>query len=216
MRTIFYVDGFNFYYGIRNITKQQPKWLCAYWINIVKFFSYFLDDKDNLVKVKYFTASPLSSSKNSRQSALFKANNILSQEKFEIIRGKYIEKDILCRSCNTHFSKPEEKRTDVNIATHLIGDCALGKVDKIVLVTADSDLIPPIEFIKENYKNIKIKIYFPPNNFSYDLARVNPSRKVVLLKNNFDKFKKSHMQKKVTKLDNSDFAIIPDKWKVNN
>ncbi|MGB0948825.1 MAG: hypothetical protein ACPGU0_01800, partial [Marinirhabdus sp.] len=57
-------------------------------------------------------------------------------DKFQIIRGKYIERNIHCRNCGIHFSKPEEKRTDVNIATHLIGDCSLDMVDKIVLVTA--------------------------------------------------------------------------------
>ncbi|MGB0880449.1 MAG: hypothetical protein ACPGTO_07775, partial [Polaribacter sp.] len=73
-------------------------------------FSQFLSLDDELIKIKYFTASPLNSGKNSRQSALFKANDLINNKKFEIVRGKYIEKDIICRNCNTHFSKPEEKR----------------------------------------------------------------------------------------------------------
>lgn len=212
MRTIFYVDGFNFYYGLRKQTQTFPIWRTAYWIDFVALFNQFLSNDDQLIKVKYFTASPLSAGKNSRQSALFKANDLINGNKFEIIRGKYIEKDILCRACGAHFTKPEEKRTDVNIATHLIGDCSLNLVDKIILVTADSDLIPPIDFIKSNFPNIRIKIYFPPTNFSNDLASVNPNKKVVLLKDNLKKFQNAHMPDTVLKNDGSDSAIIPANW----
>lgn len=212
MRTIFYVDGFNFYYGIKNQKKLDPKWKAAYWIDIVGLFKQFLGPDDQFLKVKYFTASPLSSGKNSRQSALFKANNILNGHEFEIIRGKYVDRDILCQSCGTHFTKPEEKRTDVNIATHLIGDCALDLVDKIVLVSADSDLIPPLEFIIRNYPKKKIKVYFPPSSFSSDLARANPTKRVVLLKDNFSKFQNAYMDPTVVKSDGSDSAIIPAPW----
>lgn len=211
-RTIFYVDGFNFYYGLKNQKNSDPKWRNAYWIDFVSFFKQFLGPDDVLEKVKYFTATPLSRGKNSRQSALFKANIFINNNTFEIIRGKYIEKDIICNACSAHFTKPEEKRTDVNIATQLLGDCALGKVDKIVLVTADSDLIPPIEFIKEHYPNIKIKIYFPPTKFSTDLAHVNPGKKVTLLKNNYGKFLNAKMNNTVVKKDGTDSALIPAKW----
>ncbi len=212
MRTIFYVDGFNFYYGLKNQTRLNPVWRSGYWIDFVALFNQFLGNDDTLEKVKYFTASPLSSGKNSRQSALFKANDLINGDRFKIIRGKYIEKDILCANCGTHFTKPEEKRTDVNIATHLIGDCALGIVDKIVLVTADSDLVPPIEFIKANFPQIKIKVYFPPTNFSNDLAHVNPNKRVVLLKDNLKKFQNAHMDNTVYKSDGSDSALIPANW----
>ncbi len=192
---------------------MNPKWRQCYWIDFVALFKQFLGPDDEFVKVKYFTASPLSSGKNSRQSALFKANDLINGNSFQIIRGKYIEKDIQCYNCNTHFTKPEEKRTDVNIATHLLGDCALDVVDKIILVTADSDLIPPIEFIKQNFKNKKIKIYFPPSSFSNDLAHANPNKRVVLLRDNFKKFENSFMPDTVVKSDGSDTAIIPALWK---
>jgi len=211
-RVIFYVDGFNFYYGLKSQVKINPEWRKGYWIDIVKLFEQFLSDNDTLVKVKYFTAAPLSIGKRSRQSALFKANDLLNGDKFEIIRGKYINKDMFCPNCKTHFSKPEEKRTDVNLAVHLIGDCALDNVDKIVLVTADSDLVPPLEFIKNNYPNILLKVYFPPSNYSSDLKNTSPRRKVILLKNNLRKFENAQMDHKISKKDNSDSATIPDKW----
>jgi len=147
-----------------------------------------------------------------RQSALFKANNIINGDYLEIIRGKYVDRDLLCGNCNTHFTKPEEKRTDVNIATHMVGDCALDTVDKMVLVSADSDLVPPLDFIKKNYPDKKVKVYFPPTNFSNDLARTNPNKRVILLQDNFRKFQEAAMPHTVLKPDGSDSAIIPAQW----
>lgn len=212
MRTIFYVDGFNFYYGLKNQMKANPTWRQAYWIDLVKFFEQFLSPNDELIKVKYFTAAPLSVGKRSRQSAFFKANDLINGDRFEIIRGKYIDKDIKCKNCHTHFSKPEEKRTDVNLAVHLIGDCALNKVDKLVLVTADSDLVPPLEFIKLNYPNKALRIYFPPSNFSSDLKNISHRKKVTLLKDNLRKFQNAQMDHIVLKSDGTDSASIPQKW----
>ena len=49
------------------------------------------------------------------------------------------------------------------------GDCVLDATDTIVLVSADSDLVPPWEFIQRQYPEKRIKVYFPPSNFSCDL-----------------------------------------------
>jgi uncharacterized LabA/DUF88 family protein len=212
MRTIFYVDGFNFYYGLKKQITIDNKWRESYWVDLVKLFEQFLGPEDDLIKVKYFTAQPLNVGKKSRQSALFKANDLINGERFEIIRGKYIKKDILCYNCDTHFSKPEEKRTDVNIAVHLLGDCALDKVDKLVLVTADSNLVPPLEFIQKNFKDKVARVYFPPSNFSNDLKRTSPRGKVTLLKDNFRKFENAKMENIVYKADGKDSASIPAKW----
>ena len=212
MRTIFYVDGFNFYYGLKKQIAKESKWTESYWVDLVKLFEQFLGPDDELVKVKYFTAPPLNIGKKSRQSALFKANDLINGDRFEIIRGKYIKKDILCYNCETHFSRPEEKRTDVNLAVHLLGDCSLDEVDKLVLVTADSDLVPPLEFIQKNFKNKVARVYFPPSNFSNDLKDISPRRKVTLLGDNFRKFKNARMPNIVNKKDGTDSATIPDKW----
>lgn len=49
LRTIVYVDGFNFYYGA---VKGTP-WK---WLDPVALFSKVLSPRNRLVKVKYFTA----------------------------------------------------------------------------------------------------------------------------------------------------------------
>ena len=185
-RVTFYVDGFNFYFGLKRTKKSEPEWKRYYWINIVKLFESFLGEGQILEKVIYFTASPLSPQKNSRQSAFLNANKLLNGERFEIVRGKYLEKHIICPYCKGDIARPEEKKTDVNISVRMIADCVLDKTDTIALVSADSDLVPPVEFIQKHYPQKVIKIYFPPSNYSSDLKDNllhHRSKPVLLLKN---------------------------------
>ena len=86
-RVTFYIDGFNFYFGLKRTKRIDPAWRKFYWIDIVKLCESFLGEGQILERVIYFTASPLSPQKNSRQSALLNANKLLNGEKFEIVRS---------------------------------------------------------------------------------------------------------------------------------
>src|SRR6185436_4318961 len=197
IRTTFYIDGFNFYHGLRSArSKIKPAWKDYYWIDLVKFCNQFLSDKHELVKVKYFTASPLDEEKEKRQSAFFKANKYLNNDKIEIIKGKYYTKPIRCqRECKETFKIHEEKRTDVNISVEMLGDCAFDKTDLLVLITADSDLVPPVEYIIKNFPAKRVKIFFPPCRKSTDLMKLVD--KVVFLDSNELKFRKARMENEV-------------------
>ena len=35
-RVTFYIDGFNFYYGLRRTKRNEPQWADYYWIDMVK------------------------------------------------------------------------------------------------------------------------------------------------------------------------------------
>lgn len=76
-RVTFYIDGFNFYYGLRRMMNIDKNWRRFYWIDIVRLFEQFLGPDQLLNKVVYFTASPLDPEKNSRQSAFLNANTLL-------------------------------------------------------------------------------------------------------------------------------------------
>lgn len=95
----------------------------------------------------------------------------------------------------------------------MIGDCVMDKTDVIVLVSADSDLIPPIEFIQKNYKGKKIRVYFPPSNYSNDIKDnlIHHKSSPVLLKFNKPKFTLSIMNDTVT-VGNKTYRIPPC-WK---
>ncbi len=212
-RVTFYIDGFNFYFGLRRSKKTDNDWKRYYWIDIVKLFESFLGEGQQLEKVVYFTASPLSQKKNSRQSAFLNANKLLNGDRFEIVRGKYLEKQITCPYCNASITRPEEKKTDVNISIRMIADCVLNNTDTIALVSADSDLVPPLEFIQKQYPEKAIKVYFPPSNYSCDLKdnlHHHRSKPVLLMKNK-RRFEAARMPETVDK-DGKQYSI-PEKWK---
>lgn len=212
-RVTFYVDGFNFYYGLKRMKHVDPKWHSYYWIDVVKLFEQFLGADQELAKVIYFTASPLDPDKSSRQSAFLNANALLHPDKFEVVRGKYINKTITCPFCKTSISRPEEKKTDVNLSVRMMGDCFKNATDIVVLVSADTDLIPPIDFILKNFTDKKVKVYFPPSNNSFDINGFMHAHKssVIKLENNAVKFANAIMPETVT--DGVKTYTIPENWK---
>lgn len=69
-RVIVYIDGFNFYYGLRS----DCRWKKYYWLDFVKLFEMFMKPNQELVSVKYFSARVKDPDKSIRQGALFQAN----------------------------------------------------------------------------------------------------------------------------------------------
>ena len=94
----------------------------------------------------------------------------------------------------------------------MIGDCVLDKTDCIVLVSADSDLVPPLEFIQQHYPEKRIKVYFPPSNYSNDLKDnlIHHSSKPVLMYKNEHRFHDAIMPDIVTNGVTS--YTKPEKW----
>lgn len=193
----FYVGGFNFYYGLKQMKQIDVNWQRYYWIDVVKLFEQFLGLEQELNKVIYFTASPLDPDKNSRQSAFLNANAILNPNRFEVVRGKYINKTIKCPHCHLAINRPEEKKTDVNLSVRMIEDCVKDKTDVVVLVSADTDLIPPIDFILNNFPTKRVKVYFPPANHSFDI-------------NGYIRAHKSHVVRLDANIRKFDNAVMPD------
>lgn len=88
----------------------------------------------------------------------------------------------------------------------------LTKQDTVALVSADSDLVPPLEFIQTHYPQKYIKVYFPPSNYSYDLKdnMLHHRGKPVLLLRNQKRFEDAVMPDIVTNGIKS--FTIPEKW----
>lgn len=159
-RCTVYVDAFNWYFGV---FQHRPAWK---WLNLQSYFEALRLD-ENVVAVKFFTAlvEPQKhvSEKRDRQKRYFKALGTLP--KVQLIPGKYQERTVTCRarecSRRLEYRVPEEKKTDVNIAVHLIEDALRDRTDSMVIVSADSDLEPAVEWVRKNYPRIKITVYVP-------------------------------------------------------
>ncbi|MFT7592300.1 MAG: hypothetical protein ACI9UJ_002232 [bacterium] len=63
--------------------------------------------------------------------------------------------------------------TDVNIATELIVDAYQDFYDVAFLVSGDSDLVPPIRAIHDNFKHKWVFVAFPPKRSNNSVSIVS-------------------------------------------
>ena len=138
-RVIVYIDGFNFFYGLRS----ERRWKRYYWLDVVKLFEMFMRPNQELVAVKCFSARPDNPEKNARQYAFFQANK--ENPKFQLILGKFLSKEITCRKCGNIIHTFEEKETDSRVVTQILTDVFEKKCDISIVVSADIDMIPAVE-----------------------------------------------------------------------
>jgi uncharacterized LabA/DUF88 family protein len=62
--------------------------------------------------------------------------------------------------------------TDVNIATEMLSDAFEDQFDVALLISADSDLVGPVEKIRRLFPNKRIVVVFPPARHSNALKNV--------------------------------------------
>lgn len=203
-RVIIYVDGFNFYYGLR----KNRSWRRYYWLDMVRFFEKFMKPDQELICVKYFSSRPDNNDKALRQNAFFQANK--ENPKFQLILGKYLRKNIVCYNCGYMIQTYEEKESDVRIATQIVNDANNHNCDVAIVVSADSDMIPAIELAL--VAGTRVFVYFPPFHHSNSLSNISTSR-VIYLEKYESRFRQCVLPDLVH-LTASDFDLkIPDKWK---
>ena len=168
-RVIAYIDGFNLYYGLR-----EKGWRRYYWLNLWQLVNSLLAPYQVCVCVKYFTAlirdPGVDPDKAKRQRTYIEALRTLPQ--VQIFYGHYLSKPMQCRNCHAQWMCQEEKKTDVNIATEMLTDAFAGACDTQLLISADSDLVPPVEKILAMFPKSRIIVAFPPARSSGDLCRL--------------------------------------------
>jgi len=202
-KVIVYIDGFNFYYGL----KHSMEWRRFYWLDIVSLFEKFMRDNQELVAVKYFSARPTNLEKSANQNAFFQAN--LQNPKFRLLLGKYLKKEITCFKCGNIIHTYEEKETDVRVATQIVSDAYEQEYDVAIVVSADSDMVPAIELAKKIGK--KVYIYFPPNQHSNNLSTAG-SASPIYMRRYESRFRQCILPDTI-QLPDGFILEIPPKWK---
>lgn len=72
--------------------------------------------------------------------------------------------------------KSEEKRSDVNLATHLLLDCFNNDFDQAVVFSNDSDLVEPIKVVTQHFhKQIKVINPQRSSKIAWELKQVATS-----------------------------------------
>lgn len=117
-------------------------------------------------KVKYFTAL-IDGPSQQKQKIYLEA--LSSLPSIEVIMGNFKRKTVECGNTNCpgnlrtnrRFQTYEEKRTDVNLALHMLDDAHQGRCMRFILISGDSDLVPAIELVSAKLPTAKIDVYIP-------------------------------------------------------
>lgn len=167
-RSIVYIDGFNFYYGLL----RDPKYKKCKWLDLEKYFRR-IRPHDDLQAVKYFTAY-WQGDPGLRHRVYTSA--LGASPLVDVIVGNYKRVERRCKNnaCTAPgqrvFYTYEEKHTDVNIALHMLDDAYQGVCDTMILVSADSDLVPALVLIRQRFPKIKLVVYVPGPHVRYRSA----------------------------------------------
>ena len=142
-RVIAYVDGFNLYYSLKERGLKK-----YYWLDVQALCARLLGKgQKQLLLTKYFTSRVSSpDDKVRRQNTWIEAIGTLPG--CQIFYGRYLTNPWTCRNCGNTFQLPKEKMTDVNIATQMLLDAHQNGCDLALLLTADTDLVPPVTALR--------------------------------------------------------------------
>ena len=164
-RVIVYIDGFNLYFGMREAGFDKCRWL-----NVHKMIHKLLQPNQTLLQIKYFTSRVSNSpEKQKRQSTYIDA---LESQGVEIFYGNYQDGSQECKRCGHIWRTAKEKMTDVNIATTMLVDAFNDSYDMALLVSGDSDLVPPIKAIHTSFVHKRVVVAFPPKRHNSSIALV--------------------------------------------
>ncbi len=160
--TIVYIDGFNFYYGAVKDTPYK-------WLDFEALCRRLLP-KDQITKIRYFTAR-ISSRPDDPQQAARQETFLRALGTFpliEIHQGHFVTRPTRMTLVNPPANGPrtvkvwktEEKGSDVNIATYLLLDAFQKRCDTAVIISNDSDLAEPIRVARTEI-GLKVGIINP-------------------------------------------------------
>ncbi|WP_434523822.1 NYN domain-containing protein [Photorhabdus asymbiotica] len=178
MRTTFFVDGYNLYYGLLAGTEYK-------WLDLPGLLSYIVriqNPQCEPLSVNYFTAPVkpdlatrgiLSKQAQDTYIRALKAKGVnvfFGRHRLEHGSApRYISKDIpASRQDKVDIWDLEEKETDVHLAISMyrlaVKQALLPKeerITQIVLVSADTDMTPALRAIKEDFPDLTIGIILP-------------------------------------------------------
>ncbi|MST31629.1 NYN domain-containing protein [Acidimicrobiaceae bacterium USS-CC1] len=160
----FYIDGFNFYHGLR-----AKGWARYRWLDYRALIDRFVRDGQRVELAKYFTTRVTDVESRQRQDRYLQALGVRGG--LDLIEGKFEMRSKQCGECGKWFKRPQEKYTDVNIATHLLLDALDDQVDTVAVITADSDLLPALTAVTARFAR-RFVLIDPPRRHSDELAKL--------------------------------------------
>jgi uncharacterized LabA/DUF88 family protein len=157
-RVIVYIDGFNLYHSIDDLKQPHLKWL-----DVWALAESLLRKDETLKAVKYFSAfatwMPNRFARHRAYTDALMARGVI------LHMAQFKEKPRSCHSCGARWIGHEEKETDVQIAVHMVADALKGDVDRLIAITADTDIAPAIRMIASSSPKCEVFVAAPPKRF---------------------------------------------------
>ncbi len=167
MRTTVYVDGLNLYY-CKLRANPSTKWLD------LRALAHGLFPDDEITRVRYFTAhvqgrpDPLARRSQSAYLRALKATGGV-----DLHFGKFVTNadrmPLLDGSGIVDVLRTEEKRSDVNIAIHMLLDAMNDLSDRQALISNDADLRLPVRVLQEPPFSREVWVFNPASTKNNDL-----------------------------------------------
>ena len=161
-RVSVYIDGFNFYNGLK-----AKGWGRYRWLNIAALSQRLLFEDQELVDVRYFTSlmhhEPESLKRQQHYLAALELDGGVT-----VHHGRFERREMECSQCGHSYRRPQEKETDVRMAVQMVVDAMNDRFDVALVVTADSDLVPAVETVRSEFGKV-VLIVHPPRRHGSQL-----------------------------------------------
>lgn len=143
------------YHAIAALKKPHLKWL-----DLWSLAEKLAGEGEEVVRVVYCSATRTDDvPKMLKHRAYLKA---LEARGVDCRLGHFVDADADCRECGRQWVAPTEKQSDVALALAVIDDAYKKLVDKVYLLTADSDQVATISLYRKSFPDQHIISVAPP------------------------------------------------------
>jgi hypothetical protein len=87
----------------------------------------------------------------------------------DIIEGTHEHRPMRCGDCGHRWQRPQEERSDVNLALALTIGAFDDTYDTALILSADADLVPAVKLIRDRFHK-SVVIVSPPGRTSAELS----------------------------------------------
>jgi uncharacterized LabA/DUF88 family protein len=152
LRVLAIIDGLNLFHGLES---QQAG---SGFIDVAGLVRRLINrDRETLVGIEYYSSLATHLSE-PRQIAQMTIHNSAERAGVNVALGSFKQLTLVCEKCHVRTHKYVEKQTDVSLALALVSGAYENTYDKVLLFSADTDLMPAIKLVKTKFPEKEVKL----------------------------------------------------------